>query len=243
MEININIPSKWDELTDWQLIKIANTYRRSGRIFDFMIWLYLNHVKWYEFKRAYQLRIVLNNVPLSELKNNYKWIYTQIDRTKFPKHKRYQRPMDRIVDVTIQEFAVADDLNNMYLKTGDISYLKLLTAVLYRPKRESYNHLDLEKNIKRFKKDKNAFFKAVHLAFNGSKKGIVDKFTHVYPKIKVQQKSNKKSGLLDVVLKMSGGKFGTYNETKNTLLYTFLTELEESIVQQEKMQEKYGKKH
>lgn len=242
MELEIKIPTKWDELTDWQLIKIASMLHKSGPPFDFMTWLYLNEVKWYQFKKAYELRQVINNVPLSELRTHFNWIFTNVNRTKFPKHKKYKSPMDRMVNLTIEEFAVADDLNNNYLKTRNILYLRLLTSVLYKKGSDQYNHLLLDTYSKRFKKDKNSFFKAVHIAFNGCKKGIVEKYPNIYPKIKVQQKSNKKSGLLDVVLKMSGQKFGTYEETKRTLLYTFLNDMEESIIQNKELKEQYEKK-
>ncbi|EKB02666.1 hypothetical protein HMPREF9711_03128 [Myroides odoratimimus CCUG 3837] len=241
MQIDLKIPSKWDELTDWQLKKIAAMIGKNGPAFNFMTWLYLNQVKWWQFKKAYQLKIVMNQVPMSELRNHFNWVYTNVDRTIFPKHNKYVAPMDRLVNLTIEEFAVADDLNNMYLIKKDISYLRLLVAVLYKEKGEVYDHLQLENNVKRFKKEKKDFLLAVHIAFNGCKKGIVEKYKHIYPKIKVQQKSNKKAGLLDVVLKMSGQKFGTYQETKTTLVHTFLNELEENIIQQKELKDKHGK--
>ncbi len=241
MQIDLRIPSKWDELTDWQLKKIANMFGKKGPAFNFMTWLYLNQVKWYQFKKAYQLKVVMNNVPLTELSNHFKWVFDNVDRTIFPKHKKYIAPMDRLVNLTIEEFAVADDLNNMYIIKNDIAYLKLLVAVLYRTKGEVYDHLQLENNLSRFKKEDKEFLLAVHICFNGCKKGIIEKYKNVYPQIKVQQRSNKKAGLLDVVLKMSGQKFGTYQETKSTLVHTFLNELEENIIQQKEQKEKYGK--
>ncbi|MGL4585217.1 MAG: hypothetical protein ACRCVU_19825 [Flavobacterium sp.] len=240
MQIDLQIPSKWDDLNDWQLKKIAAMRGNEGPAFYFMTWLYLNQVKWYQFKKAYQLRIVVNQVPLSELCKYFTWVYKKEDRTIFPEHKEYIAPMPRLVNLTIEEFAVADDLNNMYLVKGDLSYLRLLVAVLYKKEGEVYNHLQLENNVKRFKKEDKEFLLAVHLTFNGCKKSIVDKYKHTYPQIKVQKRSNKKAGLLDVVLKMSGGKFGTYNETKSTLVHTFLNELEENIIQQKEMKEKHG---
>ncbi len=241
MQIDLKIPSKWDELTDWQLKKIAAMIGKNGPAFNFMTWLYLNQVKWWQFKKAYQLKIVMNQVPMSELRNHFNWVYTNVDRTIFPKHKHYVAPMDRLVNLTIEEFAVADDLNNMYLIKMDISYLRLLVAVLYKQKGEVYDHLQLENNVKRFKKEDKEFLLAVHITFNGCKKGIIEKYKHIYPKIKVQQRSNKKAGLLDIVLKMSGQKFGTYQETKSTLVHTFLNELEENIIQQKELKDKHGK--
>lgn len=243
IKIEIDIPKNWNELNDWQLLKISGMLHKKGAAFDFMTWMYLNQVKWWQFKRAYQLRLVLNEVPLSTLKEHFVWIYKQVDRTIFPKHKRLTAPMDRLVNLTIEEFALADDMNNLYLQTKKVMYLQLLCAILYREKDESYNHLHLEQvYLKRFKYAPVDFLFAVHLAFNGCKSNIVGKYKNIYPTAKKVQKSNKKSGFLDVVLKMSGQKFGTYNETKSTLVYTFLNELEESIIQQKELKEHYGKK-
>lgn len=242
-KIELTIPTKWDDLTDWQLLKIARMLNKRGPAFDFMTWMYLNRVRWWQLKKAYNLRIVLNNVPLSELRTHFNWIYTQTDRTKFPKHQTLVPPMDRLVSLSIEEFSIADDLNNLYIKTKEHAYLRLLCAVLYREKNEAYDHLALEQVYsKRFKNASRDFLFAVHITFNGCKKSLVEKYKNVYPQIKVKQRSNKKSGMLDVVLKMSGQKFGTYQETKSTLVHTFLNELDESIKEQKEMETKYGKK-
>lgn len=243
IKIKIDIPKNWNELNDWQLRKIANMLYKKGAAFDFMTWMYLNQVKWWQFKRAYELRLVLNEVPLSTLKEHFEWIYKNVDRTIFPKHKKLIAPMDRLINLSIEEFAMADDMNNLYLKTKKIVYLQLLCAILYRKPNETYDHLKLEQMyLKRFSHAPVDFLYAVQLAFNGCKNNIVVKYKNIYPTVKKAQKSNKKSGFLDVVLKMSGQKFGTYNETKSTLVYTFLNELEESIIQQKEMKEHYGKK-
>lgn len=241
IKINLTLPKNWNELSDWQLQKICAMLNKRGPAFDFMVFLILNHVHWYQFIKAYKLRVVLNNVPLSELKNHFMWVYKKIDRTIFPNHKKYIKPMDRIINLTIEEYSIADDLNNMYIRTKNKMYLRLLCGVLYRHKSEAYNHLQLEAYAKRFKHSKIGFLYAVHMAFNGSKTYIVEKYPNVYPQIKKAIRSNKKSGFMEVVLKMSGQKFGTYNETRQTLVYTFLTDLEESILQQKQLEQKYGK--
>lgn len=242
MEIEITIPSSWNELTDKQLLGIAALKHIHGSLFDYSVWLILNNCKWYQFRKAYHLKCVMSEVGITTLKEHFSFVYKKNDRTIFPELIGYNKPMDRILNLTIEEFAVADDLNNTYLKTGDTTYLKALCAVLYKQKGEVYDHLLLNEKSKQFKACKGGFLLGVHLAWNGCKNNLVNRYTTVFPKLKVATRSNKKTGFLEVVLKMSGGKFGSHSETKRTNVYTFMTEFEESLKMQEKWQEKYPTK-
>lgn len=237
MEIALTIPTSWNELTDKQFLGISELMYQQGELFDLPVFMLLNNIKWYQFTKAYQLKLVLRNVGVSELKKHCSFIYKEDNRTIFPKLKGYTPPMDRIIDLTIEEFAVADDLNNNYLKTKERKYLVALCAVLYKKKNEEYNHLDLNKLSKRFKHASGAFLLAVHNTWNGCKNYIMNRYKKVFPKVKTQVKKSKGAGFLEVILKMSGAKFGTHSETKKTLVYTFMTEFQESIIQQEKWEE------
>ena len=58
---------------------------------------------------------------------------------------------------------------------------------------------------------------------------MIRQFPSVFPKPKIRGKIPKNSGFGKLVLHLSGGKFGTHNETKSTNVYTFLSEFEEQL--------------
>lgn len=245
MEININIPQSWNELTDKQLGGIAELLYVQGDLFNFSVFFILNDVRWWQFYKAFKIKMILKNVGISELVTHFSFIYKEQNRTVFPNLKGYDKPMDRFINLTIEEYAVADDLNNLYLRTKDRKYLVALCAVLYKKPGERYDHLKLNHHSKRFKRMPARFLLSVHIAFNGCKNNLVGRYQKVYPKVAVAPKvsaGGKSAGFLDVVLKKSGQKFGTYEETKRTNLFTFMSDFEESLIQQEKWKEKYPTK-
>lgn len=239
VNINLNIPKSWNELTDKQMKNIGKIFHKKGEVFDLTCWLILNDVKAYQFRRLQQLKTVMQLVTMTELKKHFSFIYEKNDRHKFIEFKGYQKPQDRIFNLTIEEYAVADDLNNKYLETGDLNFLRHLVAVLYKKPNEKYNIIKQNQRAKRFRFLKGYELLAVHITWNGCKEYITKRFPKVYPKVKaVQGKGKNQKGFLDVVLQLSGGKFGTYQETKNELVYTFLAEFENTIINQEIWKEK-----
>lgn len=239
--IQLNIPKSWNELTDKQMKNMGKIAHKKGTSFDVACWLVLNDVKAYQFRRLQQLKTVMQLVTMTELKKHFSFIYEKNDRHKFIELKGYQKPQDRIFDLTIEEYAVADDLNNKYLETGELNFLRHLVAVLYKKPNERYDITLQNERARRFKFLKGFELLAVHIAWNGCKEYITKRHPKVYPAVKSVQKQTKgksQKGFLDVVLQLSGGKFGTYQETKNELVYTFLAEFENTIINQEEWKEK-----
>ncbi|KAA5532819.1 hypothetical protein [Paenimyroides baculatum] len=237
--IDINIPDTWNLLTDDQLKRIAKAQNLKGDLFDLAVWLILNNAHKYNFVKKHKLKAVLQLVPLSELKTHYKFIYEDVKREKFIDLVGYKKPLDRLFDFSIERFSYADGLFNKFLETNDYNYLQHLTAVLYLKKNEVFNWDLQNQRAKRFKRLPKHILIAVHLCYSGCKNHLVKKYPKVYPKVISQQKkSNGNHSFLDVVLSMSGQKFGTYNETKATRLHTFMSEFTNTIITQEKWKEK-----
>lgn len=241
VNININIPQSWNELTDKQIKNIGKIFHKRDATFDIAVWLILNNARWWQFKRLQNLKTVMQLVTITELKKHFSFIYEKNDRHKFIAIKGYQKPQDRIFDLTIEKYAVADDLNNKYLESGDLNFLRHLVAVLYTKPNEAYDITLQNERARRFKFLKGYELLAIHITWNGCKEYITKRFPKVYPKVQAlqkQTKAKKQKGFLDVVLQLSGGKFGTYQETKNELVYTFLAEFENTIINQEEWKEK-----
>src|SRR5690606_37030789 len=96
--IDITIPDSWNHLTDDQLKRIAKAQNLNGELFDLAVWLILNNAHKYNFVEKHKLKAVLQQVPLSELKNHYKFIYQDVTREKFIDLVGYTKPLDRLFD-------------------------------------------------------------------------------------------------------------------------------------------------
>lgn len=241
MEININltIPESWNDLTDHQMRSLGRAYRHKGDRFDYSVFYILTHKRNYSRKYKKQLQIVIDMTPISELKKFYRWFYEDVNREVFISLIGFVKPMDRIFNLSIEEFAVADDLNNRFLETGDFNFLQHLCAAIYLKKNERFDILLQNKRAERMKRITPEELFAVHICWNGCKAHLMKKFPKVFPNVKkaMDNNRNKGKGFLDVVLQMSGQKFGTHNETKRTPVHTFLEEFQNTIIQQEKWKE------
>lgn len=145
-------------------------------------------------------------------------------------------PADRITNLTVNEFAHADDLYLGWFKTKDFEYLQYLAAVLYREldangKRVVFDKTELDARAQQWKKIDKPTLLAIALSYQGCRSYLTAQFPIVFPKPTPNNKSKtpRNSGFGKLVLYMSGGKFGTHNETKNTNIYTFLSEFEEQL--------------
>lgn len=239
VSLNITIPSSWNHLTDDQLKRIAKIQHLKGDLFDLAVWLILNNAHKYNFVKKHKLKAVLQLVPLSELKKHYAFVYEDVTREKFIHLIGYACPMDRLFNLTIERYSRADELHNLFLETKDLKYLQHLTAVLYLKKNEVFNWDLQNTRVKRFLKLPKSTLLAVHLCYTGCKNHLVKRYPKIYPRvIAAQKKASGNKSFLDVVLSMSGQKFGTYAETKETRLFTFMDEFTNTIINHEKWKEK-----
>ena len=240
MILKINLPSSWNELTEKQFLKIASLFYSgtSGKIFDLKLFFILYDCRWFQFLKQAKAILILAETPLSELKNHYSFIYSENNRTRFPekiklKNKTFFSPFEKITNLTVDEFAVADDLHIKWRETHEIAFLQYLMAVLYvenKQPREKFDKNNLPEKMKRFVKMPLPQMLAAELAYFGCKNHITKRFSQAFPKnTSPKSKNSKKYGFGKVILQMSGGKFGSHEETKNTNIYTFLEEFNENL--------------
>lgn len=237
MKVNIKLPQSWDELTDRQLRMFHRIQHLTAETYDAALWLLINNVSKWQFRKRMKVELCMYYVPLSELKNNYQYIYEDVQRGIFIKNRGFVAPMDRLYDFTIERFSYADDLHNKFLETHDYNYLRHLAAVLYLKKNETFDWDLQNQRARRFNLTTKATLYAIHLCYLGCKNHLINRFPKVYPKIqrKLKKAKNKQSSFMDVVLQMSGQKFGNYNETRSTRLYTFMAEFQNTIIQHEQI--------
>lgn len=241
-KIYLKIPESWNSLSKAQLTKIAylSHFKTNNALYDFKIFKALLNIKWWQLKKHRNAKIVFKQVPITTLKNNYNWFYNSVNLTSFipsikVKNKTLYAPGNRINNLTIDEFSHADDLHAGWLKTKDFNYLIFLAAILYREqdsktkKRVVFDKNELENRAKKL----NKIHKKTLLAILLSYEGCVNHMTAQFPLIfkKSETKKAQSNGFGKLVLHLSGGKFGTHNETKNTNIYIFLSEFEEQLKQ------------
>ena len=195
--IIIILPKSWNELTNRQLERLAllfSTTQPSAK-FDIAVLFILLDIKWWQYIEKAKVRIVLWNVPMSELRKNYAFVYSKNDRTIFLPFLKVCRlksaacnlffaPQDRIANLTCDEFAVADDLHIKWRETKNVEYLHYLAAVLYTKtkKRPDFDKNELHEKAKLFKKVPIEKLLAIEIAYFGCKNNIVKRFPKAFSK-------------------------------------------------------------
>lgn len=246
--IKITLPKSWNELTNRQLERLAllfSTTQPSAK-FDIKVLFILLDIKWWQYIEKAKVRIVIWNVPMSELRKNYDFIYSKNDRTIFLPFLKvcklksancqlFFAPQDRIANLTCDEFAVADDLHIKWRETKNQEYLHYLTAVLYTrtKKRTDFDKNELHEKAKQFKKVPIAKLLAIEIAYFGCKNNIVKRFPKAFPKPNPEASAakSKKYGFGKVILSMAKGDLSKLETIKKVNIYAFLEQFEEDLIQ------------
>ena len=245
--IIIILPKSWNELTNRQLERLAllfSTTQPSAK-FDIAVLFILLDIKWWQYIEKAKVRIVLWNVPMSELRKNYDFVYSKNDRTIFlpflkPKTRSLRpntffAPQDRLANLTCDEFAVADDLHIKWRETKKIEYLHYLAAVLYAKtkKRPDFDKNELHEKAKPFSRLSIEKLLAIEIAYFGCKNNIVKRFPKAFPKANPEASSikNKKYGFGKVILSMAKGDLSKLETIKKVNIYAFLEQFEEDLIQ------------
>lgn len=234
MKINLAIPKSWNELSDsqFQQLAILLVSGKEGVFFDLKCFRIVLNIRWWQLYKRIKLRYTLSQIPLRELKEHFDFIYTANDRTIFPeKINNFFAPLDKITNLTAEEFSVADDLHIKWRETKNKEFLIYLAAVLYsktKQPREAFDKNNLPDKIKHFQKVPLAVLLCVELAYFGCKNNLVKRYPAAFPKA-TKKVSRKKYGFGKVILQMAGGKFGNHEQTKFTNIYTFLEEFEQNL--------------
>lgn len=247
MKISIHIPTDWNDCTDDQLFKIHQLIASGldGIRFDATVFKILARGKWYRFLHKCKLILIYANVPASELRTFCPFIYEKNTLTRFPNLKtknpqllKRMPPMESLTNMTVGEFAIADDLHIKWRVHKDPEYLQALAACLYatathpRPEfdknnivydMEPFKHLPVEQLL------------VIDQAFHGTKEAMADMYKYVFPKPKktptnqAPTKPRSSSEFPELINQFAGQKFGNYDQTQRTNVYTFLTELDSYI--------------
>lgn len=242
--IKFNIPKSWDEMSQKQFENIALHFNSAETKVKFYIKLFflLTNVKWWQFAKKAKMRIVLRTVPLSDLHQNYDFIFKENNRTIFPDNIKIEKikyfpPQNRISNLTADEFAIVDDLHIKWRETKNVEYLQYMAAVLYTDTktRPLFDKNELHDKAKPFSKLSIKKLLAIELAYFGCKNNLVKRFPKAFPKQKPgEAKPKKKYGFSKVILSMAKGDLSKLDLIKKVNIYTFLEQFEEDLTPDKK---------
>lgn len=233
--IKFSIPETWNQLSDWQFRKVLRLLHKTapGQVLDKAILKVLLNIRSNADPRNANLNVLLHEVPMSELKSYFEFLYNSNDRTNFIRSIKangntWHAPMDRIANLTASEFAAALDLNNKFLKTKDPEYLHYLAAVLYTTKdRPVFDKLKLEPLANMFSKVSDINLIAMHVTFSGCVTHIAKRFPKAFPK--TNNKKPSKYGFGKIILQMCRQDLSKHPIISQTNIYTFLEQFEDDI--------------
>lgn len=251
MQINYNIPTTWNQLSLWQLKKIAKIIfsNTDQEQVSFLLVSYLCIPK-LTLKNILKYCYLLMQVPVSQLKEYAAFLYKDTNLTKFPKKvKSLYGPTDRLANVNIDEYTYADLFYHNWSTTRKNEDLNRLVAVLYRPKRNA-QHLDIRKPFTKEALSKHAGVVeklpratklVIAMAFQGSREKIIARYKWVFVKGSGKASYAPFTKIINAMSRSENQPFGDYYKTKEANIYDFFDVLDEDLKTQ-KEQERNAKK-
>jgi len=236
MKISLKMPGSWNELSAFQFKKIAMLFytQTPGFKLEVKIIKILLDYKWYQFIAKARFDYVLTQVPFSELRKNILFLYEKNNRTVFlPEikvgNKIYYAPMDRIINLSAHEFAVADDLHALFRSKNEPEALHYLFHLLYSETKERpvFNKLNLPESVN--KKVPLSVLIATEFTYFGCKNHLVNTYKKVFPKSE-SKKQTKHIGFDKVILGMAKGDLSKLPIIQNINIYIFLEQFQEDII-------------
>lgn len=147
LNLNIRLPESWNELSEKQLEEISFALDYYHRFIDlhpeevrefYNYNLYVRLVKnMLRENNFIKVWIALRQLPPEEYQEYVQFLIQGVNRTKFLKPfllggKMHYPPMDRLQNITIEEFGYLDTAYYYWRTTKQEKYLNILCAALYR---------------------------------------------------------------------------------------------------------------
>ncbi|OFY87839.1 MAG: hypothetical protein A3F72_02920 [Bacteroidetes bacterium RIFCSPLOWO2_12_FULL_35_15] len=243
----ISLPSSWNELSKkqllyvaeyweaWQLLAQNNMTLIKAKSLLFLKLMDGNKI-WDYARRLYYIK-QLSNESLYDLASLTNFIFDANALTKnpFPEVKIHFRtfygPPDKLSGIRADEFSFADSMYLHYNTTKDTLFLDQLIAVLYRQgsekngddKRDAFDKNRIEQTANYVSRLKHTEKHAILLFYIGCRTLIVSRYPEIFTK--ETEAAASKSTWIDVIVAMSGGKFGNFSETSTTDLSLIFKEI------------------
>jgi hypothetical protein len=239
VNLDLKVPAIWNELTREQLIEIIRIQLsyKAGHLQNLMLLKTLLNIKWgivHNFSMVQRLQLY----PVLQFLNRIGLTRQLIPTLRIKKQTLYA-PLERFRNLTFAEFIYCDTLFSFYVKHNKGQYLDKLIACLYRRQRKDYHPTSAG-----FKGDIREEFNE-HLIEHRAKlveqlpyfekyailtwyRGCRQELEKVYDKVFTQENQQKASDgdWGDVLLSLSGEKFGPLEQTAGQRVHTVFKEMQ-----------------
>jgi hypothetical protein len=239
-----NIPSSWNELSDIQLKYIAKNWEqwkvasiKGVSLLKYKCALFLKLVPQLKYSLLKKILPKIEDEKLYELTELTNFVFEKNDFTKCPVQSigslfKLYPPADKLNGIVGFEFMFADDNYISYHKYNKPEYLDKLIASIYRPKkifsaeRVQFNKNKIEKYARSASKLSNAKKQLILLWYIGCRNHIVAKNKHIFPGD--TDNESQSGSFLSLILALSNGSFGTFDQTGNTSLHLLFMDIKEA---------------
>lgn len=258
MKLKFSFARSWNELSDRQLLDYTELIMLKGLTgvrFDYELLKVLLGYRWYKLRLRRKLLILMSQVSLDTIKSNYSHLYSTQNLTRFLRRVKvrgeyYYGPGDRLSNLSIGEYAMAEDLFLSYLRSKKsdnqehaLDFLRYLMALLYvresTAKRPFFERDMLPEKAANFGKVPEKHLYCCLLSYIGCRNYLASlpKYKAIYNGGTDAKMAGKKvpnsSRIGDLILKMSGGTFGNHEKTFSTNIYVFLDNYAEKLKENE----------
>lgn len=252
---NLELASTWNELTREQLLYISERWLEWKEFFKYNESIQkvkaLLFLKLINNKSAKEIKHICDLLSEYDHEGNEvnllaftDFLFSKNNLTtnllpsiKITWFKKLYGPADKLDNITLNELSYAIDYYNAYNKYKQEKYLNLLVCILYRQSapggdkrgdiREPLNLNTADRYLKQVSKLPDSIKQAIYIFFNGCLSHWQNKYPLVFNSGSPKSSSgNPDSSFIDLVLSMSGGKFGTFEQTKEQNASLVLKELQ-----------------
>ncbi len=252
-KIELNLPSKWDQLSYKQFLYIAKMWpvwkelsEAQASLIPAKAKLFIELCDLGYFKKV-QVCKALSNYNENSLGDNplklLDFLFEKVDLTKnmIPTinvgwMKQLKGPADEMADCSIEEFSFCFSAYSAFSRTEKEEHLITLMAILYRDThkgvRVAFDIDKLPRYERLLKKVPKVYLQGTFLFFTGILTYLELRYSTVFKRS--EQKNQSSGNFLDGVLAMSGGIFGPFESTKNTNMWVFMKQLSVELAKQKK---------
>jgi len=257
---NFLLPSSWDELTEKQLLFVANLFKGRLSVIDFKLKVLLHCLG---IKPKVIQRIDPEDAYFLCQSFDFLLQDVRLTRNLIPvirrRFTRYYGPSDKMLHCTFGEFTRAHNKLDQYIKTRDEKVLNEIVAILYRPKkafwfirkrftnnrdpRQKLHDLTLKKRIVLFASLDPGIKYGIFLFFTGVLNNLPLQFPNLFRK-KDDHGGENKYGWVPLVISLADGKTDdeSLERVLNSNLYNVFFGLEQKAIEYYKFLEN-SKRH
>jgi len=185
-QLNINLPTRWSELTPSQLLFVAGQLLRQPQETELLTNCFLKFAGLYPmsmsiadghytFMKGWFNEVRIHPEEFADMACSLEWILAGITLFEPPlKIKGCYAVHYKLYEVSLEDYLIADSMYLAYAQTSNEQFLNTLLAVVY-PSRHS-----TEKHAKHFRKVPLALKYVVFLWFTGLKSWIITQYPYLF---------------------------------------------------------------